>query len=136
MSFFNKKSDQPNDEQPLYESSVVGGKAKVYKSRLDLKRLGENESIPLNQIASVKLGPMGQRTVIVETAGGKKYTAIAKDKNALRQAIVSAMESGLPQPNLAVPSATDELEKLAALKEKGIITQADFDAKKKQLLGL
>jgi len=29
-----------------------------------------------------------------------------------------------------------DLEKLAELKEKGIITQEEFDAKKKQLLGL
>ncbi len=33
-------------------------------------------------------------------------------------------------------SATDELERLAALKLKGVITQAEFEAKKKQLLGL
>ncbi len=33
-------------------------------------------------------------------------------------------------------SATDELERLAALKSKGVITQAEFDAKKRQLLGL
>lgn len=29
-----------------------------------------------------------------------------------------------------------ELEKLAALKDKGILTQEEFDAKKKQILGL
>lgn len=41
------------------------------------------------------------------------------------------------QPAVQVPSSgADELEKLAALKEKGIITQAEFDAKKKQLLDL
>lgn len=33
-------------------------------------------------------------------------------------------------------SGADELEKLAALKEKGIITEDEFAAKKKQLLGL
>lgn len=33
-------------------------------------------------------------------------------------------------------SSTDELEKLAALKEKGVITEEEFAAKKKQLLGL
>lgn len=41
------------------------------------------------------------------------------------------------QPAVQVQSSgADELEKLAALKEKGIITQAEFNAKKKQLLGL
>ena len=34
------------------------------------------------------------------------------------------------------PSNLDELEKLAGLKEKGIITEEEFNQKKKQLLGL
>lgn len=33
-------------------------------------------------------------------------------------------------------SSIEELEKLAELKEKGIITQEEFDAKKKQILGI
>ncbi len=36
----------------------------------------------------------------------------------------------------ATSSGADELEKLASLKEKGIISQDEFDAKKKQILGL
>lgn len=35
-----------------------------------------------------------------------------------------------------VPSSLDEIEKLAELKEKWILTQEEFDAKKKLLLGL
>jgi hypothetical protein len=38
-----------------------------------------------------------------------------------------------PQPE---PSYLDELERLAALRDQGIITDEDFEAKKKQLLGL
>ena len=34
------------------------------------------------------------------------------------------------------PDYIDELERLAGLKEKGIITEEEFQAKKKQLLGL
>jgi hypothetical protein len=34
------------------------------------------------------------------------------------------------------PSYLDELEKLADLRDKGIITDAEFEAKKKELLGL
>lgn len=40
------------------------------------------------------------------------------------------------QAQPASDSTADELTKLAELKEKGILTQAEFDAKKKQLLGL
>jgi len=34
------------------------------------------------------------------------------------------------------PDYIDELERLAGLKERGIISEEDFEAKKKQLLGL
>ncbi len=40
------------------------------------------------------------------------------------------------QPGMAEADVPAQLEKYAALKEKGVITQAEFDAKKKQLLGL
>lgn len=38
--------------------------------------------------------------------------------------------------NQQASSGADELEKLASLKEKGIISQEEFDAKKKQILNL
>jgi hypothetical protein len=41
-----------------------------------------------------------------------------------------------PAPTEAAPSYLQELEKLAALRDQGIITDEDFEAKKKQLLGL
>jgi len=40
------------------------------------------------------------------------------------------------QPGVAEADIPAQLEKYASLKEKGVITQAEFDAKKKQLLGL
>jgi hypothetical protein len=36
----------------------------------------------------------------------------------------------------AEPDYTAELEKLASLRDQGVITDADFEAKKKQLLGI
>lgn len=48
-------------------------------------------------------------------------------------------EQAQAQPAEAPAPAVDpyaELEKLGQLKEQGLITQADFDAKKQQLLGL
>lgn len=40
------------------------------------------------------------------------------------------------QGKLSTHSGFNDLEQLASLKEKGIITQEEFDAKKKQILGL
>ena len=44
-----------------------------------------------------------------------------------------------PPPAQAPPSEPDytaELERLAKLRDEGVISDADFDAKKKQLLGI
>jgi membrane protease subunit (stomatin/prohibitin family) len=41
-----------------------------------------------------------------------------------------------PAPAAAAPDYTAELEKLAKLRDDGVITAEDFDAKKKQLLGI
>ena len=40
------------------------------------------------------------------------------------------------EPSAAEPSYLEELEKLAALRDQGIISDEDFEAKKGQLLGL
>ena len=47
-----------------------------------------------------------------------------------------APQAAAPQPVASPLSAADEIEKLASLKERGILTQEEFDAKKRQLLGL
>ena len=41
-----------------------------------------------------------------------------------------------PAPAAAEPEYAAEIEKLADLKVKGVITNEEFEAKKKQLLGL
>ncbi len=40
-----------------------------------------------------------------------------------------------PNTPAAAPSTTSEIEKYAALRDKGVITEEDFQAKKKELLG-
>jgi hypothetical protein len=44
--------------------------------------------------------------------------------------------SGSASPTKPASFAIEELEKLASLKEKGLITDWEFEAKKKQLLGI
>jgi hypothetical protein len=48
----------------------------------------------------------------------------------------AGVPAAAPAPTEAAPSYLEELEKLAALRDQGIITDEDFEAKKKQLLGL
>jgi Short C-terminal domain len=62
-----------------------------------------------------------------------------QDRMGMRQDFQPA---GEPEPQYAepapaaAPSYTDELERLAQLRDQGVITSEDFEAKKKQLLGL
>lgn len=71
-------------------------------------------------------------------------TATAVSNNvSRRQANRWANDNEQDQPAAAAPAtpaeASDEvaqLEKLADLKDKGILTQEEFDAKKKEILGL
>lgn len=41
-----------------------------------------------------------------------------------------------PAPVEQVDSTTEQLQQLAQLKDQGILTQDEFDAKKKQILGI
>ncbi len=60
------------------------------------------------------------------------------------QAAPQQAQAAPPPPSAPPPSAaapveegyTDELEKLSDLKVKGVITNEEFEAKKKQLLGI
>jgi Short C-terminal domain len=45
-------------------------------------------------------------------------------------------EAAAPAPALTEPGYAGELERLAQLRDQGIITNEDFEAKKKQLLGI
>lgn len=137
MGLFNKGKDvSSSGEQPLYEANRMGFWVKLYKNRIEFKHGVKIESVPLNQIASVQLGTLGQMTVIVETSGGGKYTITAKDKKGLRQAIYNAIEGSKSQSSSGTSSTADELAKLASLKEQGVLTHDEFEAKKKQLLGM
>ena len=59
-----------------------------------------------------------------------------KDSNRVfDEGLKSSNETATKQANEAV-SAADELKKFKELLDSGIITQDEFDAKKKQLLGI
>jgi predicted Zn-dependent peptidase len=62
--------------------------------------------------------------------------AIASSRNKRNQAATS---QAAPAPQEAPASSDDSIEQLkqlAGLKDQGILTQEEFDAKKKQILGL
>jgi predicted Zn-dependent peptidase len=107
---------------------------KVYPNRIDFKAGIGSQSIPINQVASVQLGMMGVWQITLESTGGKKYSIPTTKKKEVQEAIYNA-QADFARNSQPQTSVADEITKLNELKEKGIITQEEFDKKKKQLLG-
>lgn len=70
-------------------------------------------------------------------------TATAVSNNVTRRQMArhaDDYQQTAPEPQAPAPVAGDdpyaEIERLAQLKDQGILTQEEFDAKKRQLLGL
>ncbi len=121
-------------EETIYESHHMGFWIKVYPNRVDFTDgLGSN-SIPINQIASVQLDRMGFLQITLETIGGRQYTIPTAKKRGVQQAIYDAQAS-LGANSSDHVSTADEIVKFYNLMKKGIISPAEFDMKKKQLLG-
>ncbi len=58
------------------------------------------------------------------------------EQAAEQQAAMPAPEQAAPQITSAADDQVAQLEQFAQLRDQGIITEADFEAKKKQILGL
>lgn len=122
---------------------------------LEVKGIRGVKSIPVQNLSAIKYAPAtflrtGSLTLMpsTETVYSEiKHTVIFNQKQqpafaALKQTIESHMCQ--PQPLLpapapppAVPAAlvADEISKLAALRDQGILTEEEFTVKKRQLLG-
>ena len=122
-----------------------------------------DKEIPFPQIASIQLKKAGAfangyiRFSLIEGHGAKTGAdAASRDENTVTfkavqqsafegiktaiEAKIAAARTAVPhQPHQAIPqtlSYIDELEKLASLKDRGIISEEEFTAKKRQILGI
>lgn len=77
---------------PIFESSMLGFTVKVFKNRIEYKKLFQKVTIPVNQIASIDAGIPGVQAITVETTGGKKHKIVIvfTRKNELVEAINQA----------------------------------------------
>ena len=64
----------------------------------------------------------------------KKWAA--QDQAAYEEQAYEEQPAEAPPAEAAAPDYASELEQLAKLRDDGVITDADFEAKKKQLLGI
>lgn len=63
-------------EKPIFQSSFLGNQTEIYSDRIVYKGLWgilAKITLPLNQIASVNLGPLWMPGALIETSGGQKY---------------------------------------------------------------
>lgn len=156
MSDLKYKMKGVNGQLMVYEDKVIierkGTNAFLYYGFAGTK------TIPLSSIKSVQfkkagkvLGGYIQFSILggVECQGGlnnaiadENSVMIAAKENDIAQKIKDYVESRIieyskPQVTVAQqPSAADELKQYKELLDMDIITQEEFDLKKKQLLGL
>jgi membrane protease subunit (stomatin/prohibitin family) len=84
------------------------------------------------------VGAAARTAVVVGTAGKvqhrqqEKYAAQAQEQQAASQQVEQAAPAAAP----AESDYVAELEQLAQLKNQGIISEEEFEAKKRQILGI
>ena len=114
-------------------------------------KLRGDKTIPYSSIVAVQLKKAGMTAGYLqltlkggsEAKGGLFQSATDENtvnfysgKNKIFAEAKETIEKHISGDSHKAASNLDELEKLASLKEKGIITQEEFDAKKKSLLEL
>jgi cytochrome c-type biogenesis protein CcmH/NrfG len=111
--------------------AASGAYAAVKLSKQDADRIEEHTGLPPDQLEDQDLQDAMQELNI------QSQPLTDEDQAALGQSTTSAAAAtaATPAPSNE-PSYLDELEKLGELRDQGIITDEEFNAKKKELLGL
>jgi hypothetical protein len=107
---------------------AVGGAAYagVKLAQKDVDRIEEHTGVPPEELTDEELqGAMDELGIQSMELGEQDYAALEAEPGAAPG-----------EPPAAETSYLEELEHLAALRDQGIITDEEFEAKKGQLLGL
>lgn len=104
---------------------------------------GKRVDLPIDSVSAVATGLFSSVAVTTSSGGIKFYllgnkdeiheaisTLIVKRQDKSETVATTTIKQEMPQ------SAADELKKFKELADSGVITQEEFEAKKKQLLGL
>ena len=82
------------------------------------------------------IGTAARTGVAVGVAGRVRHRQEQRWAEEQQQAPAPQQAAPAPAAPAAAPDYVAELEKLAQLRDQGVITADDFEAKKKQLLGI
>ena len=108
-------------------------------SQKDAQRVEEHTGTSVEELTEDEL------VAAMQDLGIKSIELDDNDRAAIAHETGEAPPAAAPAPQPAAaaapgaepePSYLDELERLAGLRDSGIITEEEFEAKKKQLLGL
>lgn len=146
----------------LKTAKGINGDLELLENKIRIKRKGlmsglrhkGDKEILIKHITSIYFKNAGYITagyIRFAFMGGQEYkgsfSAAEKDENAITfgptqksdfEEIKSMIETRMAEPERkeAAGSGINDLDKLAELKEKGIISEEEFNAKKRQILGL
>ena len=103
---------------------------------------GKRVDLPVDSVSAVSTSSM--KGLAVATSSGRIAFKLIKNRDEIHSAVSQLIIDRQNQVKTAAPvvkqetvtSNADELKKYKELLDSGIITQEEFDAKKKQLLGL
>jgi hypothetical protein len=108
--------------------AVGGTVAAVKMSQKDAQRVEEHTGASVEELTEDEL------VAAMQDLGIQSIELTDEDKAAIaREGDVDAGGASTPSTQ---PDYLEELEKLGDLRDKGVITEEEFEAKKKQLLGL
>lgn len=142
--------------EPLHQLSAWGAKLRVYEDRIVIKRVEDlhlfmsdeisEKVIYIQDITSVQIKPaafLRPGYIQFSMAGSATEThentlSFSEGKNLIAKKIKATVER--LKSNQASPgnpgSAADEIVKYKKLADDGVITQEEFEKKKRQLLGI
>ena len=99
---------------------------------------GQSVDLPLDMISATTSGIL--KSVGVSTASGRITFWLLENQRELHSSITTLLLKRQQKKDSESPTASisvaDELQKFKKLLDKGIITQEEFETKKKELLGL
>ena len=155
--------NKPMEEKIIKKALGIGGQLELLENKVRIKRKGAlafmsgkgfkgDKEIFIKDISSIQFKKAGFTTngyIQFAFYGGQETKGgiwnATKDENTIMfnsshqkefEEIKSMIDEMKARPEGERKSGLDDLEKLAELKQKGIITQEEFDKKKKEILGV